>query len=154
MRGAYILLLRASKDFSKRIGSLGRMHFEKGNYVYVGSAQSSLFPRFERHYAKRKKRLHWHIDYLTTSKNFNVKRAVYSSTNRKEFECRLSSKVSELPFSKPILSFGSTDCKYGCKSHLFMLKSTEKQAIASIIQIYRELDLRPLVYQRLSHLTK
>jgi hypothetical protein len=40
----------------------------------VGSAQTSLFPRLERHYAKKKERLHWHIDYLTTSKTVRIKR--------------------------------------------------------------------------------
>ena len=83
MKGVYILLFRISGDLSRRIGSLGRIHFQRGNYAYVGSAQSSLFPRLERHFAKKKKRLHWHIDYLTTSVS-GMKEAIYAATDTKE----------------------------------------------------------------------
>ena len=145
MKGVYVLLLQIATDYSRRIGSLGLIEFAKGNYVYVGSAQSSLFPRLERHYAK-KKRLHWHIDYLTTSRA-SIKGAIYALTDSKEAECFLSEKLSALPFSKAVSHFGSTDCKYGCKSHLFMLDSTQKHAITSIIQIYKKLGLQPLLYQ-------
>ena len=102
MKGVYVLLLRVSKNFSKSVGSLGKMYLEKGNYAYVGSAQSSPFPRLERHYARRKK-LHWHIDYLATSKNIEITRVIYSPADSKDFECRLSKRISELPFRKPSL---------------------------------------------------
>ena len=145
MKGVYILLFRITNDFSRSVGSLGRVHFEKGNYAYVGSAQSSLFPRLERHYAKKKKRLHWHIDYLTTSKNINIKGAVYSAADTKEIECRLSAMLSTLSFSKAVPSFGSTDCKYGCKSHLYILNVPWKHATSSIIEIYKKLRSPALV---------
>jgi sugar fermentation stimulation protein A len=118
------------------------VRFEKGNYGYAGSAQSSVFPRLERHYAK-KKRVHWHIDYLTTSKNTSMKGAIYSAVDSKEIECRLSAMVSALSFSKPVLSFGSTDCKYGRKSHLFVLNASWKDVTFSIIEIYEKLGLIP-----------
>jgi len=146
MKGVYILLFRITNDFSRSVGLLGRVQFEKGNYAYVGSAQSSLFPRLERHYAKKKK-VYWHIDYLTASKNTNIKRAIYSPTDTKEVECRLSAMLSELSFSKPILSFGSTDCKYGCKSHLFVMNVPWKRITSSIIEIYEKLGLRPVLYK-------
>ena len=146
MKGVYILLFRITRDFSKRIGSLGKIQFGKGNYAYVGSAQSSLFPRLERHFAKRKK-LHWHIDHLTTSKNVNIKRAIYSPVDTKEFECLLVKELAELTFSSAIPSFGSTDCKHGCGSHLFMLKSNEGQVIRSTMYILRKLHLKPMTYQ-------
>src|SRR5271157_3427628 len=147
MKGVYILLFRITCDFSRSVGSLGRVHFVKGNYAYVGSAQSSLFPRLERHYARKKKRLHWHIDYLTTSKNISIKGSVYSASDTKEIECRLSAMLSTLRFSKPVPSFGSTDCKYGCKSHLYILNAPWKHATSSIIEIYMKLGLLPLLYQ-------
>jgi Uri superfamily endonuclease len=84
MKGVYILLFSITRDFSKCIGSLGKIQFGRGNYAYVGSAQTSVFPRLERHFAKRK-RVHWHIDYLTTSKDVNIKRAIYSLVDTKEF---------------------------------------------------------------------
>ena len=146
MKGVYILLFRIKNDFSRSVGLLGRVHFEKGNYAYVGSAQSSLFPRLERHYAK-KKRVHWHIDYLTTLENTSIKRAIYSAAVTKEVECRLSAMLSALSFSKPVLSFGSTDCQYGCKSHLFVMNVPWKRGTASIIEIYERLDLLPVIYK-------
>ena len=121
------------------------IQYEKGNYAYVGSAMSSLFPRLERHYSK-KKRLHWHIDYLTASRASRIKGAVYAAADTKVVECVLGSKLAELPFSKAVPRFGSTDCEYGCQSHLFKLNSTEKQAMSSIIQFYKKLGLRPLLY--------
>lgn len=145
LKGVYILLFRITNDFSKNVGSLGKTEFEKGNYVYVGSAQSSVLARLERHFAKRKK-LHWHIDYLTTSTRIKGKRAIYSLTSSKDFECRLSKELSGLTFSKAIRSFGSSDCKHGCGSHLFMLESNETKVIRSIIRILRKLHLRPVKY--------
>ncbi len=44
-----------------------RVFFEKGYYVYVGSALGTLSRRVHRHELKNKK-LHWHIDYITPSK--------------------------------------------------------------------------------------
>ena len=139
------MLLKAS-NFSKRIGSLGRIDFMKGYYAYVGSAQSYLFPRLERHFAKRKKHMHWHIDYLTSSRSISIKEAIYSSAVTKEFECRLAKEIADLTFSLAIPSFGSSDCKHACRSHLFLLKSNESQATRSTIQIFRKLQLRPIRY--------
>ena len=146
MKGAYILLFKITKDFSRAIGSLGPVHFEKGNYAYVGSAQSSLFPRLERHYA-RKKRLHWHVDYLTTSRYSIMKETVTAFTDKKSTECLLSAKLSELPFSKDIPHFGSSDCKCNCKSHLFKLNTSWKRLISSILSIYEESNLHCLIYK-------
>ena len=145
IKGVYILLFRIKRDFSKRVGSLGKIRFKKGNYVYVGSAQSSLFPRLERHFSKRKK-LHWHIDYLTSSRNIKIRRAIYSPSDTREFECRLSKEMAALTFSKAIQHFGSSDCRHGCASHLFMLKSNEMEIIRSTIQIFRKLQLKPTDY--------
>ncbi|MCL4519058.1 MAG: GIY-YIG nuclease family protein [Thaumarchaeota archaeon] len=145
LKGVYILLFRITKDFSKHVGSLGKIQFEKGNYAYLGSAQSSVLARLERHFAKRKK-MHWHIDYLTTSTNIKVKRAIYSLASSKDFECRLSKEFAGLTFSKAIHSFGSSDCKHGCGSHLFILKSNEDTVRRSTIQILRKFHLRPVEY--------
>lgn len=146
MKGVYILLFKIRMDFSKCVGSLGRIQFERGNYAYIGSAQSSLFPRLERHFKKRKK-LHWHIDYLTSSRNIEMKRAIYSFADSKNFECGLSHAVAALRFSRVIHSFGSSDCKHGCASHLFMLESNRSEVIHSILQILRKLDLNPITYR-------
>jgi len=61
--GVYALLIENSKEKELEIGSLGMVHFSKGYYVYIGSAQRGLKRRIERHYSRNKK-LRWHIDYL------------------------------------------------------------------------------------------
>ena len=147
MKGVYILLFRITGDFSKCIGSLGKIQFEKGNYAYVGSAQSSLFPRLERHFSKKKK-IRWHIDYLTSSKNIQIRRAIYSPADTKEFECLLGKDISKLSFSRPIHAFGSSDCEQACGSHLFMLKSNESQIIRSALHIKGKLHLHPQIFVR------
>lgn len=140
MKGVYVLLFKITGDFSTVVGSLGKVCFEKGNYAYVGSAQSSLFPRVERHFA-RNKRLHWHIDYLTSSTVSKIKGAIYASTHGKEFECLLGTKLSRLSFSKGVPNFGSTDCKCGCGSHLFKLDTSWKQLTSSTLGIFEGVGL-------------
>ncbi|AIC15166.1 GIY-YIG nuclease family protein [Nitrososphaera viennensis] len=67
MKGVYVLLMHIGRPAIARTGSLGRLHFEKGVYAYVGSALNGLEPRISRHLSKRKENMHWHIDYLIGS---------------------------------------------------------------------------------------
>ena len=50
-------------DAEVRVGALGTLHFARGLYAYVGSAQNGLEKRIERHFRKEKLRF-WHVDYL------------------------------------------------------------------------------------------
>ena len=63
-KGSYVLVLQNDTDFSKQIGSLGDIFFRKGYYVYIGSAMNGLDARIMRHY-RSKKKVHWHLDYIT-----------------------------------------------------------------------------------------
>ncbi|HSF57479.1 MAG TPA: DUF123 domain-containing protein [Candidatus Binatia bacterium] len=47
------------------MGKLGDAVFPAGTYVYTGSAMKGLAARVKRH-CSRKKKIHWHIDYLLT----------------------------------------------------------------------------------------
>ncbi|MDG7001913.1 MAG: GIY-YIG nuclease family protein [Nitrososphaerota archaeon] len=152
MKGVYVLLIRASENVSIQIGSLGRVSFKKGIYGYVGSAQSSLFPRLKRHFAMTKK-LHWHIDFLTTAKSARVERAIYAAANGKTFECLLGRRLSSLSFSKPVPNFGSTDCKRGCGAHLFQFQATTKEAVSAIVECLVHLGLEPQAYGRVTSLS-
>ena len=62
-RGAYLLVLRLERPRSVEVGGLGRIAFEPGYYVYVGSAMQYLTARIDRH-LRRRKTMQWHIDYL------------------------------------------------------------------------------------------
>ncbi len=117
MKGTYALILNVRKEFSSDVGSLKNMKFKKGNYIYVGSALNSLEKRVQRHIRKEKK-IHWHIDRLTTSQHSSIKKILYLKTESR-LECKLSQNVAKLPNVMPVQKFGSTDCRSGCKSHLY-----------------------------------
>ncbi|MFB6089230.1 MAG: DUF123 domain-containing protein, partial [Candidatus Aenigmatarchaeota archaeon] len=57
------MVLNISENIDVRIGALGKIHFQIGKYIYVGSAQNGIEQRVERHKSSDKK-LFWHIDYL------------------------------------------------------------------------------------------
>lgn len=119
MKGIYCLILEVKKDVKVVIGALGKKSFRKGNYIYIGSALNNLEKRIQRHLRKEKK-IHWHIDYLTTNKEFKIIKTFFKQTSKKE-ECNIAKKVSEKGI--PINSFGCSDCK--CQSHLYKVKFYE-----------------------------
>ena len=91
-------------DTTIQIGNLGIIAFEKGTYLYIGSAPSQK--RLERHLRKEKK-IHWHIDY------FLQEASVEKIFIAQEDECELAHHI-KLPY---IRGFGCSDCL--CPSHLF-----------------------------------
>ena len=117
MKGIYALILNVRKEFSSNVGSLKDMRFKEGNYLYVGSALHSLEKRLQIH-IKKEKKVHWHIDHLTTSQHSSIEKIFYLETESK-LECKLSQNIAKLSNVVPIEKFGSTDCKSGCKSHLY-----------------------------------
>jgi Uri superfamily endonuclease len=114
MKGAYILELWLDYDKQITIGKLGVINFKKGRYFYVGSSQNNVEKRIAYH-MKDDKKIHWHIDYLTTSKDFIKIQAKIFESCKKEKECEISADLGKKYFS--IDGFGCSDCR--CKSHLF-----------------------------------
>jgi len=117
MKGIYVLIINVCKNIQVKVGALGRIKFEKGLYAYVGSAQNNLEKRVSRH-LKRKKKKHWHIDYLTSNKATNIKKVFYKKSSKKE-ECKTAKELSKTATAIP--RFGSSDCN--CKSHFFKIKN-------------------------------
>ena len=104
------------RDLKIKVGSLGVVGFKRGYYVYVGSGQSYLEKRIQRH-KKRIKKVKWHIDYLTTNSGVKVMEvAAYDLP--KKYECILADMLRSMGF-KSVKGFGSTDCK--CISHLYRI---------------------------------
>ncbi len=113
-KGTYILLMNLKEPRKIKIGKLNIMHFQPGNYLYVGSAQRGFGARITR-YLRKNKKLFWHIDYFLTEAEI---KEIWIKEGRK-VECEIAEKIkndSEYSFS-PVKGFGSSDCK--CLSHLF-----------------------------------
>lgn len=110
-RGIYALVLRLDEEKEIEVGALGDIEFERGVYVYAGSAMNSVEKRLERHFSRDKK-LHWHIDYFSIEAEA-VDAVVLEKDS--EYECILADALAQI--GEPVEGFGSSDCD--CCSHLF-----------------------------------
>lgn len=131
-RGSYLLLLRLRKARKVNVGRLGTVSFQRGHYVYVGSAMRNLSVRIARHMGRRKK-LHWHIDYLRQEADEVIPLPIRSS--RRE-ECEIAAALSSILQPGPS-GFGSSDCD--CPTHLFRHATNplESPAFHEVLQRYR-----------------
>ena len=82
--GIYALVLYIERSIVLKVGKLGDCIFQKGIYVYVGSARgkasTSLKWRILRH-LRKKKRLKWHIDFLLSSSYVHVRAIIFAVTS-------------------------------------------------------------------------
>ncbi len=120
MKGTYCLIIENKKECDLAVGKKGNFHFEKGFYVYVGSALNSLPGRIKRHLSSSKK-LFWHVDYLLAAPHTRVIEVVFVS-NPHKVECAIAGDISLK--SKEIPGFGSSDCR--CNSHLFYFEDLKE----------------------------
>lgn len=118
LKGTYCLLINLKTDQIIEIGRNGKICFNKGFYVYVGSAMNSLEGRIRRHLRKEKK-LHWHVDYLLNNPHSEII-GVYLSDDEVKHECEFASCVVREGVG--IHGFGCSDCR--CDSHLIYFSST------------------------------
>ena len=92
-----------------------------GYYFYVGSAQKNLFHRIKRHVEKEKK-IHWHIDYLTTIPEIEIKSIIIFENKPKNFETKLVfDLVKAFNLDYAVKGFGNSDDPV-CESHLLYSK--------------------------------
>jgi len=110
--GIYIAVFRLPLRQPIQVGRLGQFLFEPGFYFYVGSAQRNLSSRLARH-ARRRKPLHWHIDYLSCRATMIGAMIVPGPRRR---ECELAQELSAR-FELAVPRFGASDCR--CPGHLF-----------------------------------
>jgi len=106
----YQLHIRLKLSQNIVIGRLGRFGFEKGRYVYTGSATRNMRQRLLRHLSGHKS-LHWHIDYLLSSESAEITAITLSTKS----ECVVNQLV-KAPI--PVHGFGASDCQAGCSAHL------------------------------------
>lgn len=116
MKGVYALVVSVERKINPEIGSLGKIKFSPGKYVYLGSAQNNLEKRVGRHLKWQKPAggFHWHIDYLLGSPGVRVEE-VFWRKGPKEDECRMAGM-----FSDSVKGFGCSDCS--CESHLALFE--------------------------------
>ena len=112
----YTIYLRLDRDESIKVGKLGNCSFQKGTYIYIGSAKRNIIKRIQRHKDIEKK-LQWHFDYL---RPFGMITKIITYDERLG-ERALAEKIRKIEHGTlPIKGFGSSDCK--CSSHLIYLK--------------------------------
>lgn len=121
--GLYAIIMSLNRPAKVRVGALGMVMFERGEYIYIGSAKRYLEKRIERH-RRRKKPLRWHIDYFRKVSRWE---SSVSFTGHSE-ECRLA-RLIEKAVNGAIACdrFGSSDCR--CPGHL--IHTTMDQEIIS-----------------------
>ncbi len=116
--GIYILELFAENDFSISAKKFTDVDFPKGYYYYIGSAQKNLNSRIERHLQKNKK-IHWHIDHLTTHKSITVVKTYILPDAKKNIEAELANGfVKNFNAEIIVKGFGNSDTKETI-THLF-----------------------------------
>lgn len=134
MKGCYCLIIELEKDSNIVIGKkLGNIQFDRGYYVYVGSAMNSLEKRIERHLSEEKK-LHWHIDYILKDPKSRIVDVIFNIDVK--VECEISKYLSKQ--GAGIKDFGCSDCD--CESHLYYFKN-RKDAIESVENAYNSIAM-------------
>lgn len=115
-KGTYALILRIKKNTFLTVGKLGKFLFQKGYYLYVGSAQGpgGLKGRV-RHHCNPCKNPHWHIDYLKINTELEELWIQRSQINHEHRWATFLQVEQDEQFL--VKGFGSSDCK--CVTHLF-----------------------------------
>lgn len=127
------MIINQENDSEIEIGKrLRKINFDKGHYVYVGSAMNSLEARLNRHLSDEKK-IHWHVDYLL--KQTEITDIIYNESTRK-IECELSQYLSTK--TDGIKDFGCSDCD--CESHLYYFKNRD-EAIEQVENAYKSIAM-------------
>ncbi len=123
-----------------KVGSLGSLKFEKGWYTYTGSALGSggLMRRIQRH-IKKDKKCFWHIDYLLNNEYSSIEAIICAASNTGH-ECKIVRKIASMT-AKPIKGFGVSDCKEGCRSHLYYIGDNLDEIAKSIVDVYSNMNL-------------
>lgn len=115
--GIYILEIKALKPFFIHHPKFSSVKLLPGFYFYIGSAQKNLLSRLNRHLSKKKK-LHWHIDFVTSNPQVEIQRIFVLANANQNFEPLTAKFFINKNYKIPLEGFGSSDDKT-VKSHLF-----------------------------------
>ena len=118
MKGNYVLIIKLACSKDILVGKLGYIHFPQAFYAYVGSAMNGFEARLP-HHLRRKKKPHWHIDYLL--EQAELEEVVLCQVEQRR-ECLVAQALAKEFSSIP--GFGSSDCK--CRSHLYFAPGKDR----------------------------
>ena len=132
--GVYVLEIFAGKPFHLMHRKYQDIVFPGGYYYYIGSAQKNLTQRLQRHKSKNKK-VHWHIDHITSLEFTNVVKTFILRNKSKEHECELVfALLTNYKLQVLAAGFGNSDCNK-CQSHLLYSKSKIKLSSVARFEI-------------------
>ncbi len=117
MKGTYLLFIKIIDPIEITIKGKSSL-LNRGYHIYIGSAfgAGGLSSRLHRH-LRRKKKKHWHIDQITSSKFSEI--ISIGVLLKQRVECELSKIIGDIEKTVPITGFGNSDCKKKCISHFF-----------------------------------
>lgn len=143
--GVYILVIELLEDVCLNVGLLGHVCLFKGLYGYVGSAKGfgGIEARVRYHMSKTKKKLWWHIDYITTLSKSNIRYVVYAETLNIGEEDVVNVILESNCWATAIQGFGSTDRR--SVTHLFRCSCEPHVCIEELSSILAKLGLKPKV---------
>ena len=122
-RGAYVLYFDIELPLTLQVGSLGSSVFPAGRYAYVGSARRGIAARVLHHKrlaVEKAGKIHWHIDYLLINRQTEW---AGEEALANGIECRISKRIAAMSGAVP--GFGSSDCRAGCRAHLYLVPSAK-----------------------------
>lgn len=135
MKGSYILVISILDNIDLIVGALGRISFEKGTYLYIGSGMggngsAALERRVNKHLRpSTQKKTHWHIDFILNHERSSLNR-IYIIPSLIRLECIIAKELIEISDSS-VKDFGSSDCQ--CRSHMFYFKNFEDLRILNYL---------------------
>ncbi len=144
MRGAYVLIIDLNRKQSVHLKSLGSLDFERGAWIYIGSAMgngsTNLENRIRRHFRSTKK-IHWHIDHLLSS-DAKIRCSIWSESQY-SVECEIAKSIEKIQgVIRGPRGFGASDCKNKCWTHLYY-SAIDEDLEDKIMTVFVNLKLTP-----------
>lgn len=141
----YLCIIELARDI--QVSVCGKtIKINPGTYIYVGSSRRPglALARILRHLS-RVKRIHWHIDYITTNEYSNIIGFILVRSSVEDCEKQLTDLLlkNQFPFIK---GFGASD-KHVEPSHLFKCSLVEDECIEHLYDLLEKVEgIEEVVY--------
>ncbi|MDG5789213.1 GIY-YIG nuclease family protein [Evansella sp. AB-P1] len=126
----YAIKMVLDRNIKIEVGRLGECDFQKGSYIYIGSAKRNIGSRINRHVTIEKVK-RWHLDYFRPF--VTIQHVITFPVHGGE--CQLKEFLqNELLGEVVVPRFGSSDCK--CDSHLIKVKREGSENIYHLREMW------------------